>query len=84
MIKGLSEMGEYILNRPTKIGYPVPFGGMTNIMQNPKFSTVLGLLLESGKRKSSGYVDNNSNNNNQMDLIGRLGDSLRSVFKEIF
>ncbi|MDC1173861.1 cell division protein FtsA [Bacteriovoracaceae bacterium] len=84
LIKGLSEMGEYILNRPTKIGYPVPFGGMTNIMQNPKFSTVLGLLLESGKRKSSGYVDNNSNNNNQMDLIGRLGDSLRSVFKEIF
>lgn len=84
LIKGLSEMGEYLLERPTKIGYPVPFGGMTNIMQNPKFSTVLGLLLENGKRSNTVYTDNNNHNNNQMDLIGRLGDSLRSVFKEIF
>src|SRR5690606_20878764 len=45
LIKGLAELGEYVLEKPTKIGYPTPFGSMTNIMQNPKFSTVLGLLL---------------------------------------
>ncbi|MCR9203484.1 MAG: cell division protein FtsA, partial [Halobacteriovoraceae bacterium] len=82
MIKGLAELGEYIIEKPTKIGYPVPFGGMTNIMQNPKYSTVLGLLLEGGK-----FQDGNKNINQKMgeaDLMGRLGDSLRSVFKEIF
>ena len=84
LIKGLPELGEYILERPTKVGYPVPFGGMTNIMQNPKYSTVLGLLLEdalSTKRSVNNKVENE---NKDSDLMGRLGDSLRSVFKEIF
>ena len=47
VIKDLSELGEYLLEKPTKVGFPRPFGSMTNIMQNPKFSTVLGLLISS-------------------------------------
>jgi cell division protein FtsA len=83
LIKGLPELGEYVIERPTKIGYPAPFGGMTNIMQNPKYSTVLGLLLESANTKTK--INNKSfNSSREADLIGRLGDSLRSVFKEIF
>jgi cell division protein FtsA len=82
LIKGLPELGEYIIEKPTKIGYPAPFGGMTNIMQNPKYSTVLGLLLESGNGKK--VEAHNNNKNSEADIIGRLGDSLRSVFKEIF
>lgn len=83
LIKGLPELGEYIIEKPTKIGYPAPFGGMTNIMQNPKYSTVLGLLLESGNDRN---VENNNTTikNNEADIVGRLGESLRSVFKEIF
>ncbi len=84
LIKGMPELGEYVLTRPTKIGYPVPFGGMTNIMQNPKFSTVLGLLLESNKRNQHTKIEENEIVNNQMDLVGKLSDSLKSVFKEIF
>lgn len=84
LISGLQEMGEYIIGRPTKIGYPLPFGGMTNVMQNPKFSTVLGLLIESGKKQDIKDNRNNTQVNNQMDLIGKLSDSLKSVFKEIF
>lgn len=83
LIKGLPELGEYIIEKPTKIGYPAPFGGMTNIMQNPKYSTVLGLLLESGSRNK---IDKSVSNQKlkEADIMGRLGDSLRSVFKEIF
>lgn len=84
LIKGMPELGEYILARPTKIGYPRPFGGMTNIMQNPKFSTVLGLLLEASQRKRSERHSSQSANNDHVDLIGRLRESLRTVFKEIF
>ena len=83
LIKGIGELGEYIIERPTKIGFPTPFGGMTNIMQNPKFSTVLGLLIESSK-KTKGSTNHIEDNNNQMDLIGKFSDSLKSVFKEIF
>src|SRR5690606_2848188 len=84
LIKGLQELGEYVIERPTKIGYPAPFGGMTNLMQNPKFSTVLGLMLESHERNAQSYSRKQAPVENQSDLIGRLSDSLRSVFKEIF
>ncbi len=86
MIKGMAELGEYVLERPLKVGYPVPFGGMTNIMQNPKYSTVLGLLLEASKREGSPIVETNNQEMRyvESDLIGKLGHSLKSVFKEIF
>lgn len=104
LIKGLPELGEYILMRSCKIGYPIPFGGMTNIMQNPKYSTVLGLLIEAAKRKPYAYSQTSSNSlhtrqqneigitrdkekeNSEInrDIIGKLSESLKSVFKEIF
>lgn len=99
LIKGMPELGEYILMRSCKIGYPLPFGGMTNIMQNPKYSTVLGLLIEASKRKpyvqSQGKVsdggrrvsfddDTSDKASSSKDLIGKLSESLKSVFKEIF
>jgi cell division protein FtsA len=82
LIKSLPELGEYIIGKPTKIGYPSPFGGMTNIMQNPKFSTVMGLLIESGKHRPISI--SRDQQQPQIDLIGKLSDSLKSVFKEIF
>ncbi len=97
LIKGMPELGEYILMRSCKIGFPIPFGGMTNIMQNPKYSTVLGLLLEAAKRKPYVHVQGQSQANHRVtfsnekgspeassDLIGKLSESLKSVFKEIF
>lgn len=88
LIKGLQELGEYVLEKPTKVGYPYPFGGMTNIMQNPKFSTVLGLMLESTQTADS-KINNDkmiskSTIHRDVDLLGRFSDSLKNVFREIF
>ena len=83
LINSLPELGEYILEKPTKVGYPTPFGGMTNIMQNPKFSTVLGLLIEASKSNTSnGKLEEYDSVN--PDLIVKLSDSLKTVFREIF
>ena len=84
LVKGLAELGEFILERPTKIGYPVPFGGMTNIMQDPKYSTVLGLVLESAKQSSLSSYGTLVSQGHKADLVGRLGDSFKAVFKELF
>jgi cell division protein FtsA len=96
LIKGMPELGEYTLARSCKIGYPIPFGGMTNIMQNPKYSTVLGLLIEASKRKPYTPTQNQNTNHrvklskeqdskeSNRDLVRKLSESLRSVFKEIF
>lgn len=85
LIKGMVELGEYILEKPVKLGYPTPFGGMTNVMQNPKFSTVLGLLIEASNRGVNNSVIVKKNPEEESsDLIGKLGESIRSVFREIF
>jgi cell division protein FtsA len=89
LIKDLSELGEYILEKPTKIGYPRPFGGMTTVMQDPKFATVLGLLLEANRENvdpvaTKKKVSKNSGSEFERDLLGRFSDSLKGVFKEIF
>jgi cell division protein FtsA len=88
LIKGMQELAEYILKKPVKIGYPRSFGGMTNIMQNPKFSTVLGLLLEGAKNGHEQIVTKNNEEQSRLvsqgDLISKLSESLKSVFKEIF
>lgn len=85
LIKGLSEMAEYILEKPAKVGFPVPFGTMTNIMQHPKFSTVLGLLLETEHTDTGEYVGKYDEDEKvSIDLLGRFSHSLKNVFKEIF
>ena len=88
LIKGMAEIGEYTLSRPVKIGYPQPFGGMTTVMQNPKFSTALGLLIESKRsNKVQNKVDTQrapSSLISGQDLFARFGQSVRNVFKEIF
>lgn len=43
LIRDLATLSEYVLEKPVKIGYPLPFGGMTSVMQSPKFSTVLNV-----------------------------------------
>lgn len=69
LIKGLPELAEYVMEKPAKIGYPKPFGSMTNIMQNPKFSTVLGLLLESKRtmqREAAAPAGQSKNSNKNL------------------
>lgn len=86
LIKGLPELAEYIMEKPAKIGYPKPFGSMTNVMQNPKFSTVLGLLLESYKipTKKGKAKAKKQKTQTEHDIFGRFSDSIKSVFREIF
>jgi cell division protein FtsA len=81
-IDGIAELAEYVLERPVKIGFPAPLGGMTTIMQNPKFSTVVGLLLQANENTINHNTKHRSSDSR--DIIAKLSESLRSVFKEIF
>lgn len=81
LINGMPELAEYTFERNVRIGYPIPFGGMTNVMKNPKYSTVLGLLIESGKQDSECGEEGIKNSH---DIVQKLSDSIKSVFKEIF
>lgn len=83
LIPGMETQGSIYLDGPTRIGYPMILNGMTKSMQNPKYSTVLGLLIEANKRRErisekSMILGSNTN------FINKLKDSLRLVLKEIF
>ena len=44
LIEGCVELGEQIFGVPTRIGYPANVKGLTDVVNNPKFSTAVGLL----------------------------------------
>ena len=82
LIRNMSELAEFILEKPVKVGYPNSFGGMTSAMQHPKFSTVLGLLQESNQFSEA--VSREEKIEDESDMFDKLGKSLKNVFKEIF
>ena len=82
LVCGMPELAEYNFGRGVRIGYPIPFGGMTNVMKNPKYSTVLGLLKESASTTKFG--DEAGSVDGSVDIVKKLSNSIKSVFKEIF
>ena len=82
LIRHLPEMAEYVLEKPVKLGYPLPFGGMTTVMQHPKFSTVLGLLQEGVTTGAQAIANEEEKNEN--DMFDKIGKSLKNAFKELF
>lgn len=82
LLAGSVQLAEFVFSKPAKLGYPIPFGGLTNTMQNPMFATVLGLLLE-----GSNYYKGRTREESevyQRNIINKLTHSLKNAFKEIF
>jgi cell division protein FtsA len=45
LLRGSAELAEQIFDMPVKIGYPSGFNGLTDAVDNPAFSTALGLVM---------------------------------------
>lgn len=84
MIRGIAELAEYNLEKAVKVGFPRPIGGMGTVMQEPKFATVLGLLLDSGTQDNLALMDREEDTEDVGPLMGKFGSSLRNIFKELF
>ena len=83
MIKGLPALGEFLLDFPTKVGYPIPFGGITKNMQGPQYATVMG-LLKLAKKRMERTPPKPKFFSGHGHFIGKIKESLKSVIKEIF
>jgi cell division protein FtsA len=53
-IKGLSQLAESIFHIPVRVGMPQHIAGLTDVVQNPIYSTGVGLLLY-GREHQSGF-----------------------------
>lgn len=79
LLRGSAELAEQILDMPVKVGYPTGFSGLNDIIENPSYATVLGLIL---------YADQSLGGAEQIDGGGRAGmfggmaNNLKKWFKD--
>jgi cell division protein FtsA len=84
LLRGSAELAEQIFDMPVKIGYPRGFkGGFADIINNPSYSTVLGLVTYglAGEGGSSGGGDSHSRGGNRAVLKG-LTSNLKKWFQD--
>ncbi|MDI6785546.1 MAG: cell division protein FtsA [bacterium] len=53
MLKGISELAERIFDRPIRLGMPQSVGGLVDIVNNPAYTTAVGLVFY-GMRSKTG------------------------------
>jgi cell division protein FtsA len=75
LLRGSAEMAEQILDMPVKVGYPRGFSGLTDIIENPSYATVLGLIL---------YEDQATGDFDMSDGRGKRGGSIVDGLKRWF
>jgi cell division protein FtsA len=46
VMQGMIELGEEIFHMPIRVGIPKYVGGLSNVVQSPRYATAIGLLLE--------------------------------------
>jgi cell division protein FtsA len=56
MMPGMIELAEDIFLKPARLGTPEYHGQLADVVRSPRYSTVLGLLLEAKKQYLRGYI----------------------------
>jgi cell division protein FtsA len=51
---GMVELGEEIFHMPVRLGSPKYTGGLSDVVQNPRYSTAFGLLVEAMAQRKRG------------------------------
>ncbi len=56
VMQGMVELGEEVFHLPVRVGTPRYEGSLADVVQHPKYATVMGLLLEGMTQKKRGIV----------------------------
>ena len=56
---GLIDLAEEIFHMPVRLGLPQHVSGLTDVVQNPIYSTGVGLLLYGREHQMTGGLDEN-------------------------
>jgi len=79
LLRGSAELAEQVFDMPVKIGYPRGFNGLTDIIDNPLYATVLGLIVY-GTREVEGSEPFRSGG--RPGSINRTFDGIKKWFKD--
>jgi cell division protein FtsA len=56
VMHGMVELGEEIFHMPVRVGVPRYAGGLAEVVRNPRYATVMGLLLEGAGQRAHGQL----------------------------
>jgi cell division protein FtsA len=70
VMPGMIELGEEIFHMPVRLGVPKYSGSLADVVQNPRFSTAYGLLLEAAAQRKRGIKVRETRNAKQ--VLGRM------------
>ena len=79
MMRGMVELGEEIFHMPVRLGMPRHVGGLSEVVENPRYATAVGLVLmgkQQVERQIFGQMETNS--------IARLIEKMKSWFQGNF
>jgi cell division protein FtsA len=78
-IRGMMELGEEIFHTPVRLGMPRYVGGLSEVINNPRYATAVGLVLmgkQQLERQISGQMQSGS--------IGKVFERMKSWFQGNF
>jgi len=56
VMQGMAELGEEIFHMPVRLGVPRYTGGLADVVQSPRYATVMGLLAEGRAQLERGIL----------------------------
>ena len=78
-IMGIQELAEQIFGVPTRVGYPTGVGGLTDVVDSPKYATAVGLLLFGAEKEGTGTGFRIRDDN----VFNRILSRMRKWFSDI-
>jgi cell division protein FtsA len=78
VMQGMVELGEEIFHMPVRLGVPRYAGGLSEVVRNPRYATVVGLLLEGMEQTQRGMIARRGWSFKQ--VMGRMREWLQRNF----
>ncbi|MFC1552643.1 cell division protein FtsA [Candidatus Latescibacterota bacterium] len=80
LLRGSAELAEQVFDMPVTVGYPKGFGGgLTDIINNPSYATVLGLIMYGIDSTNTGGQFAESE---KSKVFGGIAKNIKNLFKD--
>jgi cell division protein FtsA len=83
VLEGMDDLAQEVLGMPVRQGRPVGFGGLTDMVRNPVFSTGSGLVLWGAKHSAHETrrgMRGSSEKSDRTSVLGKAWEWIREVF----
>lgn len=81
LLDGLPELADEVFSLPTRLGYPVGVGGLSDVINNPAYATAVGLVLYGARSRTRQDLDIHPIKGK--NIFRRILNRMKRWFKEV-